>query len=333
MNGGQPGARSAAGRMLVGIDLGGTNLRAAVVDEEGRVLAQARMETRAADGAEAVLSRLAQVARDAAKAGGIALRDVAACGVGSPGPLDASMGKVLYTPNLPGWRDVPVASRMKDALGVPCFLENDANAAGFGEFWRGAGRGSTEMVIYTLGTGVGGCLIVGGRLHRGKDQMAGHLGHAILFPDGRACGCGAKGCVEQYCSATAVAREAREATLRGIQTGLEKLVPEAITARAVHEAAVAGSAYCRELLARTGRLLGIAAASVVNVVDPQTIVIYGGMAAAGEMLLGPCRAAVREYALSPARERVKVVPAELGEDAGVIGAAGLALRRLAGETA
>ena len=197
---------------LIGIDLGGTNLRAAVLNDAGAILGQARTETMAAEGPGAVLKRLAIVARGAVEEAGLEMKDVAACGVGSPGPLDADEGVVLYTPNLPGWKDVRVAEEMKRAINVPTCLENDANCAGWGEFWMGAGRGSTEMVIYTLGTGVGGSVIVEGRLHRGRDQMAGHLGHAILVPGGRQCGCGARGCLEQYCSATAVAREAQGAT-------------------------------------------------------------------------------------------------------------------------
>ncbi len=322
-----------AERKFIGIDLGGTNLRAAAVDEEGTILGRARTDTRAAEGPDAVIARLAEVAREAAADAGFDLAEMAACCVGSPGPLDAATGVVIMTPNLPGWDNTPVASPMTRLTGVPTFLENDANSACWGEFWRGAGRGASEMAIYTLGTGVGGSVVVGGRLHRGRDQMAGHLGHAILVPDGRQCNCGAKGCLEQYCSATAVAREAREATSAGEKTGLGDLAPEAITARAVHEAAVDGSAFCKALIERTGRYLGIGIASLVNTLDPQVVVIFGGMAAAGEMLLGPCREAVHAHALPPAKDRVRIVPAELGEDAGVIGAAGLALRRLDGEKA
>jgi glucokinase len=189
------------------------------------------------------------------------------------------------------------------------------------------------MLIYTLGTGVGGCVIVRGMLHRGSYQNAGEIGHAVLFPDGRPCGCGSKGCLEQYCSATAVARSAREATERGEETGLASIPPAEITARAVSDAALAGSEYCAGLLAETGRLLGIGITTMVNALNPQVVVIYGGMAAAGDILLEPCRKAVRELALPPANESVRILPAELGGEAGVIGAAGLAWRRLEGEEA
>jgi glucokinase len=323
-------------RSFIGVDLGGTNLRAAVVTEAGDVVGRSRAGTRAGEGADAVLGRMAECAREAARAAGLSLDNISACCVGSPGPLDAAAGVVIFAPNLPGWENVPVAEEMTRRLGVTTFLENDANSAGFGEWWLGAGRGSSEMLIYTLGTGVGGCVIVRGRLHRGLDQMAGHLGHAILVPDGRPCKCGARGCVERYCSATAVAdeaREAREAGGRGEDTGLGHLNPDEITAKAVFEAARAGSAYAKELLERTGRYLGIAIATAVNIIDPQVVVIAGGMVAAGEMILGPCREAVRELALKPADERVKIVPAELAGDAGIVGAAGLAMRRVDGEKA
>jgi glucokinase len=321
------------GRTFIGVDLGGTNLRAAIVNEDAKILGQAKMATKAQEGPPAVIGRIIAVAKDAVKATGLSMSEITACGIGSPGPLNAATGILVYTANMPGWNNTPVAAPVGEALGVRTFLENDANSAAWGEYWCGAGRGSSEMAIFTLGTGVGGSVIVGGRLHRGSDQMAGHVGHIILVPEGRPCGCGAYGCLEQYCSATAVAREAREATAAGVETGLAGLAPEAITAEAVAKAATAGEPFCRDLLARTGRMLGIGMASVVNVLDPQVIVVYGGMVAAGELLLKPCRDAIRRLALRPASGNVKVVEAELGGNAGVIGAAGLAMRRSDGEKA
>ncbi len=320
-------------RNFIGVDLGGTNVRAAVVTEEGAILERAETETLAQEGPDAVLVRVAGVAREAAQRSGLEMGEVSACGVGAPGPLNAATGVVIYTTNMPDWDNTPVAARMTGDLGVTTFLENDANSAGFGEWWLGAGRGSSEMLIYTLGTGVGGCAIIRGKLHRGSDQMAGHLGHAILVPDGRKCNCGARGCLERYCAATAVAREAREATERGKDTGLGRLEPGKITAKAVFEAAEAGSQYAKDLIGRTGRLLGIGIATMVNAIDPQIVVIAGGMVAVGEMLLGPCREAVRANSLRPASENVKIVAAELAGDAGIVGAAGLAMRRLDGEKA
>ena len=320
-------------RRFIGVDLGGTNLRASVVDEEGKILSSARMETKAQEGPPAVIARIVEVAKKAVSEAGMSMGDITACGIGSPGPLNARTGILIFTSNLPGWDNTPLAPPVAEALGVPAYLENDANSAAWGEFWRGAGRGSSEMAIFTLGTGVGGSVIINGRLHRGSDQMAGHVGHIILIPDGRPCGCGAVGCLEQYCSATAVAREAREMTASGVDTGLGHLEPDQITAEAVAKAATEGSTYCRDLLARTGRMLGTGMASLVNVIDPQIIVVYGGMAAAGDIILKPCRDEIRRQALRPASDNVKVVQAELGGDAGVIGAAGLALRRTDGEEA
>jgi glucokinase len=320
-------------RNFIGVDLGGTNLRASVVDEDAQILASVKMDTNAQEGPPAVIGRIVDVARQAVSAAGLAMKDIAACGIGSPGPLNAATGILIYTANMPGWDNTPVATPVGDALGVTTFLENDANSAAWGEFWCGAGRGSSEMAIFTLGTGVGGSVIINGKLHRGSDQMAGHVGHVIVVPDGKPCGCGGLGCLEQYCSATAVARDAREATLCGVDTGLSGLAADDITARAVAEAAAAGSVYCRDLLARTGRMLGMCMASIVNVIDPQVIVAYGGMASAGDLLLASCRDAVRRFSIRPASENVRVVTAELGGDAGVIGAAGLAMRRIDGEQA
>ncbi len=184
------------------------------------------------------------------------------------------------------------------------------------------------MVMFTLGTGVGGGIILRGELHRGVDEMAGHLGHIIIDPDGPQCGCGNRGCLEAYASATGVARRAREAVGRGAHTPLASIPTEKLDARAVYEAARDGCPVAQRLMEDTGRYLGIALATVVNVLDPQVAIYAGGLSRAGEMLFGPLEEEARGRALKPGAERVKIVAAALGDDAGIVGAAGCALVRL-----
>ena len=317
--------------LAAGVDLGGTNVRAGLVTAKGELLVRESVPTRAEEGPEAVIGRMAELVKKTAAGRGKGVEDLAAVGLGSPGPLDSKRGVVHFTPNLPGWKDVPVARILSEKLSRPVFLENDANSAAWGEFWMGAGKGCRDMVIFTLGTGVGGGVILRGELHRGVDEMAGHLGHIIIDPEGPRCGCGSRGCLEVFASATAVARRMREAIQRGARSPLGSFPPERVDARAVFEAARDGCPVARRIMEETGRYLGIALATVVNILDPQVAVYSGGLSRAGEMLFSPLEEELRERALKPGAERVKIVPAELGDDAGVIGAAGCALKRLTTE--
>ncbi|MBI4577066.1 MAG: ROK family protein [Planctomycetes bacterium] len=292
----------------MGADLGGTNLRAAVVDGAGRILEAVRLPTGAEEGPEAVLGRLAGALRGLG-----AGRDVAAVGVGAAGPLDPETGVIHVAPNFPGWKDVPVAARLARDLGWPVHLENDANAAAYGEAWTGAGVGVRSLVMLTLGTGVGGGLILDGRLWRGHRGLAGEVGHMVVEPEGPPCGCGARGCLESLASATAIARRAGGAS-----------------ARAVYDAALGGEPRAIESLRVAGRALGIALASLVNLLNPERVVLGGRVAGALDFLLPALVAELRERALAVALDGVEVVGAALGDDAGVVGAARVAWERLGG---
>jgi len=322
-------------RHVVGIDLGGTNLRAAVVSEAGEVAGRARKPTQAAEGPDAVISRMAEVAAEACEAAGLDRSSVAAIGVGAPGPLNTRTGVVVTAPNLPGWRNIKLKDKLERASGVTTFVENDANAAAWGEKWVGAGRDVDNLIMFTLGTGVGGGIIIDGKLLHGIDDSAAEVGHITVRPGGPICGCGNDGCVEALASATAVARRAREMVEAGRGVILRDLVggdPSRIEAKTVHEAILAGDADSVSLMADVALDLGIAIADLVNVLNPEMIIIGGGMAAMGEYLFEPLRATVVARSFEAPARRARIVPAQLGDDAGIIGAAGVALLSVEGCT-
>lgn len=318
------------GQFVVAIDLGGTKILAAVVDREGRVVARARRETPQA-GPVAVAAAMDSAAREAMSFAGIALEEVLALGVGAPGPLDPERGIVFSPPNLKGWEEVPLADLMREYFPLPVVLENDANAAAAGEWWRGAGRGVDDLVYLTVGTGIGGGLILRGELYRGAEGLAGEIGHVNVLPDGPLCGCGARGCLEAVASGPAIARMARQA----VEEGRGKKILdhaqghlEAITARVVEEAARDGDEAAREIFWKAGTYIGIVVGSLINLLNPRRVVIGGGVARAGELLFGPLQDAARAHSFPRAFQLAEILPALLGDDAGVVGVAAVVLQRL-----
>lgn len=306
---------------MLGIDLGGTDTKYGLVDSTGRLVAKAKFPTCAQEGFDGVIARVAAHAREF-----IAGRPVRAVGMGVPGPMNSEEGIVYEAPNLPGWENAPVRARLEELLGLPVVLHNDANAAAWGEFWAGAGRGCRHMVLFSLGTGVGGGLILGGQLYTGPDDTAGELGHMTIDFEGPVCNCGSRGCLEAYASATAIRRVVREALAQGVPTSIR--IPrgeeETFGARLVYEAAVAGDGFARQVLYDVGKALGIAAASVINMLNPERIIYGGAMIGAGEFIFGPLRDYARARAFRRPAARARILVAELGPDAGMIGAAGLA---------
>lgn len=313
-----------SGKYVLGFDVGGTNVRGALTDAEGNIAARAKAPMPEPPTPENTAAQMAKLAAKCFQEAGLEQGAVCCAGIGSPGPLNTKTGCIIHTPNLP-WTDAPLAPLLEERLGVPTYLEGDANAAGWGEYWKGAGRDVRSLILFTLGTGVGGCVILDGRLLRGPDDTGGHLGH-IVVPEGGRCGCGAFGCLESVASATATAQRARDAAERGLGL-LAEIPPEKITARDVSAAAEKGCPTAREILAEAGRALGRVAAGMANVLNPELCVVGGGMTGAGEFILEPLRLELRRCALPAPGRRLRTVPAELGDDAGVIGAAGLALDR------
>jgi len=315
-------------RYVVGIDIGGTNIVAGTVAEDGsEVLGLVSEPTLPEQGAEGVLSRIMKLARASmAAARG---KEIAGLGIGSPGPLDTTTGVVLLTPNL-GWVNFPLRDRVAGVLGMPATLDNDANCAIFGEWWRGAARGASHVVGLTIGTGIGGGIVLAGRVYRGKSDIAGEIGHMTIDLNGRRCKCGNYGCLEAYASGPAIAARAIE----GIEAGADSSLPRyvngdlaRITAQIVYEAAHDGDEYALEVVHDTAKFLGAGVANVVNIFNPEVVVICGGVTLAGDKLFLPLRSEVKRRAFKPAVEACRIVPGELTGTAGVYGAAAVFMQR------
>jgi glucokinase len=307
---------------LVGVDLGGTLIRAAVVTGLGTHADPARHPTPAAEGPDAVLAAVAAAVREAT--GGA---DPAGVAMGVPGPLDPSTGVVYAAPNLPGWEGVAAGRLLGDLLGCPVVLQNDANLAALAEWTLGAGRGTRDFVFLTVSTGVGGGLVLDGELYTGAAGTAGELGHVAAGSDGPPCHQGHPGCLEGIASGTAIAVRARDALAAGAASALGGH-SQSLDARDVQAAAEAGDPLARRLFDEAGRALGRALGGLINVLSPEVVAVGGGMIGAGELLFSPLRAAIPEIAFPVALGRCRVVAAALGTDSGLAGASAWAWRRL-----
>lgn len=319
--------------LIVGVDLGGTNTKTAVVTRDRRVLAKDSRPSQVEGGPDAVMRVMVESIDAALKQAGASRSDVLAAGFGAPGPMNWQTGIVYCPPNLPGWKDVPLAAEMQKRLGFPCFVDNDANVACYGEFWLGAGQGAENVVLLTLGTGVGGGIVVFGQLLRGIDGTAGEIGHLKVMRGGRLCGCGSRGCLEAYGSVTGMVRTAVEGIDQGRQTVLIEMAKgdiSKITGKTISEAVAAGDEFATWVMTETATWLGLGISSIVNLLNPEKVILSGGMIAAGEALFEPIRATVKANSFEVPARRAKIVPAGLGADSGVIGAAGVALARYEG---
>ena len=314
-------------RYIIGVDLGGTNIVAGAMPEDGsREVAMRSEPTRADQGAEAVVDRIARMI-DTVIAETIAetnakREDFAGVGIGSPGPLDRELGIVIVTPNL-GWRNFPLRDEVSKRVGLPASLDNDANCATLGEWWCGAAKGARHVIGITIGTGIGGGLILDGRLFHGASDVAGEIGHATIDSTGRRCKCGNYGCLEAYASGPAIADRAREALEGGEPSILPKLVNNdlsKITAQLVYDAAKKDDDVARQVVRETANFLGAGVANLLNIFNPDVVVIAGGVTQAGAPLFEPLRAEVRRRAFRPAVESCKIVPGTLRGSAGVVGA-------------
>lgn len=315
-------------RWIVGVDLGGTNTAVGVLPVDGgEVLAFRSQPTYAQRGAKYVVDRIVAMIEHAIEQvldeQGGDQDDFGGVGIGSPGPLDRETGTVIETPNL-GWRNFPLRDLIANATGLAATLDNDANCATYGEWWLGAGRDVDTLVGLTLGTGIGGGVVLDGDIFHGISDVAGEIGHMTIDSTGRKCKCGNYGCLEAYASGPAIALRAAEGIEAGAESMLSDLVGgdlDEITAATVYEAVVLGDPYANEVMAETSKLLGAGVASIINVLNPEMVVIAGGVTRAGDHLFVPLRAEVRRRAFRSAAERCRILPAELERTAGVIGAA------------
>ncbi len=305
-----------------GIDLGGTKMLAVIVDENGAVLASEEQPTRAEEGAERVVARMAEMVRRLADASG---RQVKTLGVATAGTLDPADGTVLMAVNL-GWTNVPLGRTLARELGMKATVENDANAAAYGEWKAGAGRGTRHCVFVTVSTGVGGGIISDGRLVRGLSASAGEIGHITIDWNGPQCGCGNVGCLELYASGTAIGKAGAAAAAANPAAGraiLEQAGGDVsrVTSREVAAAAAGGDALAAQVLRDAGRALGVGLASIIHMTNPELIILGGGASKIGAPLLGPMEEAMRRHTIPSVGDKVRIVPPELGVPAGAIGAA------------
>jgi glucokinase len=334
----------------IGVDLGGTNLRIAAVNEQGELMEKVTLGTKTVLGRDHVLNEMGEAIRhtsDKYKRAG----ELLGVGIGVPGIIDMQTGMMRESPNLPGWADYPVRNEIEKRLGAPVILENDANVAALGEKWLGAGRHVGDMAMLTMGTGVGGGLVLNGKIWHGMSGMAGEFGHMTVDPDGQLCGCGNHGCLEQYASATAIMRMAREMIATGDAPGLAKAAsadPE-FSAREIYNLAIQGDEHARRIFRRVGRALGIALATMVNGLNLEMYVIGGGVCSAWEAFSPTVFEELRQRAMvyaatapadplhmpsgasgqaEPGTGRTTIITrALLGSDAGLFGAARLPMTR------
>jgi glucokinase len=312
----------------IGVDIGGTNIKIGIVDEKGKALAHDSFSTDAQAGPQAVVNAISQQVKSLVGKAGMSLDELTGVGIGCPGPLDLKAGIVVAAPNLKTWKNVPLRDMVSKATGLPAILENDANAAAFGEFWAGAGRDENvrHLVMLTLGTGIGCGIVNDGRLIHGKHGYAAETGHTIIQPDGRLCACGQRGCIEAYASARNMAHLTEELLEQDTTSSLHEVFKAKgrISSKDVFTHAKQGDALALKVVDQTTDYLGILCVNLCRQLDPAMIVFAGGMILAGDFLFSRIRKAFDHHTWKIIKDKVTIVPAELGNDAGFIGAAAVA---------
>lgn len=313
-------------KAIVGVDIGGTNIVVGTLSVDGdRIEGVASHPTPVDGGVDGVIDQVAVMVKDSMTAARTAFGDMEILGVGlgCPGPINTATGVVTVSPNL-GWKHVPLRERISDVLGMTATLDNDASCAILGEVWQGAARGGRVVVGLTVGTGVGGGIILDGKIFHGASDVAGEFGHMTIDSTGRRCACGNYGCLEAYASGRAIAARAIEGLEAGINSALTVQVAgdfSRITAETVYEAANGGDEFATEVVRDTAHFLGTGVANIVNIFNPEMVVLCGGVAKAGERLFAPIRQEVNRRAFKPAADACTIVPGTLPGTAGVYGAA------------
>ena len=317
---------------VVGVDMGGTKILAAVIDAKGEIVQQAKRATKPKKGPEEVIERITRCIREAIDSAELKPSQIRAIGIGSPGPLDPETGVIIFAPNL-GWSNVPLKAKLEANLSIPTFVDNDVNVGTLGEYAFGAGRGVKNLVGIFVGTGIGGGIILDGKLFHGVNKTAGEVGHMIVEVKGPRCGCGNFGCLEAVASRTAITRDLQKAILKkGKKSKLTELNGgnlDLIRSKAIARAVKHGDKPTIKVVQRAAKYLGISVASIVHFLNPEMVVLGGGVVEAmGDSLLDPIRHAAAEYALPTTMDGVQIIAATLGDNAGVIGASVLARERL-----
>ncbi len=317
--------------LILGIDLGGSKIRAAVVSHRGRVVSSHESVTPATEGRDVVIECIVDSACAALEQAHLAASEISAVGIGAAGISNPEAGILFTSPHLPGWRNVLLRDIIQDRLGQKTFLTNDANAAALGEFYFGAARNSRNFIYITISTGIGGGIVVDGKICTGAIGIAGEVGHMTIDDKGPICDCGNRGCWETLASGTALAREAKRRISKGVKTSILEYSEgniENVTPQTVHRAAEKGDRLAKELIAQTGYYIGVGLASLINIFNPELIVIGGGLSNLGNMLLEPAFKTAEKRAYKEAFQAVRFASAELGRNSGVIGAATFALHEM-----
>ena len=306
----------------IGIDVGGTNVKIALVDSDGKIGYSNTIPTRAEMGYEYTINNMKQAIRDLLAETKLSAKDIEGIGFGLPGQVDFKSGIVRLITNIPGWVEIPLAKMIEDEFRIPTRIDNDVRCAALGELNFGAGKGCENLICITVGTGIGSGLIVNGKLVRGASNAAGEIGHIKLqMHDGPICGCGDTGCLEAFASGPSIVAMAEEYIMGGKSTKYREMANgNDITPFIVAEAAKAGDPVARRIFTKMGEYIGIGMASVVNLLNPERIIVGGGVADAGDILMTPLKETLKKRAMKIAGETVEVVPAQLGNTAGVIGA-------------
>lgn len=312
--------KNSESEMVIALDLGGTNLRIAAVSPKGEVLHLDRKQTRADAGPQNLIERMVRGVHGLEKTLETEGRTVKGVAIGAPGVIAGKEGMVMSSPNLPGWERIPLLEVLGRDIDKPLILANDANAAVYGEFWAGAGRKNRTIVLLTLGTGVGGGIIINGELLEGADGMAGEIGHLTVEREGEACPCGNRGCLERYASATGISMRYQKlcAEESGARQG-----PGTLSSQEVYRLAVQGNALAQRALAEAGMYLGVAMAAIVNIINPECLIIGGGVLPAWDYIIPAANREMLSRAFQAPAERLTILPAALGDRAGIIGAAGI----------
>lgn len=313
---------------VLALDIGGSKLAAGAVAPEGEALAVEVEATHPAAGPAQVIEALFEMSAKALARAGLRLRDLAAVGLSFGGPVDFPSGRTVTCHHLPGWEGVSLRDLAAERAGLPAIVDNDANAAALGEWAYGAARGCVHVLYLTVSTGIGGGLVFNGRLHRGANSMAGEIGHTRVLPDGPECTCGRRGCLEAVASGPAVAKAAQAAVAADDQTSLSTIPLARITARDVAAAAQRGDRLAARVIGQAGEYLAVAIAGAVNLLNPEVVVIGGGVSQSGEPLFAPLRAAVARLAVPDSVRDLRIVAGALGEQGALLGAAALAFTEL-----
>ena len=319
-----------SGKYIVGVDIGGTNVRGAVVNSGGKMLGEGRSETLAGHGPKVVTQQIARTIEDAISAAGVQASDIAGVGCGMPGRMDVN-GVILWSPNFPDIEGFPLVSEVSGRIGLPVWMENDVNVAALGEFQFGAGKSVQSLVMLTLGTGIGGGIILNGQLWTGFNSGGAEIGHSVVNPGGRKCGCGNHGCLEAMAQRDAIIERAALKMQSGQKSTLAEEVDyqiDKITPALVAKHAASGDQLSLDTLAETGHWVGIGIANMINILNPEMVIVGGGISQAGDALWKPMLRGAYAYAIYESRVVCQIVPAELGDNAGIMGGVALVLKAM-----